>query len=143
MAYLRLQWNLPPPSIRANTFLARPLFSTPSVCTLRMTTKQNLQEKVNNSVNTSSIKYIFKYFIQKFKTNYSKFQNRKQRIERKDNGDSTVTLKIIPKVSENLGEGLTFIMAGKKPNDIPSFLKYFWEDKQKFVKCSSRDIRYQ
>ena len=132
-----------PPSIRANTFLAGPPFSTSSVCTLRMTSKQNLQEKVNNSVNTSSIKYIFKNVIRKFKTNYSKFQNGKQRIERKDNGDSTVTLKIIPKVSENLGESLTFIMAGKKPNDIPSFLKYFWEDKQKFIKCSSRDIRYQ
>ena len=46
------------------------------------------------------------------------------------------------KVSENLGEGLTSIMAGTDKRDIPTFMKYFWEEQQKYIKCSSRGIRY-
>ena len=36
MAYVRLQLNIPPPSIRVSTFLARPLLPCPSVRTLWM-----------------------------------------------------------------------------------------------------------
>ena len=42
------------------------------------------------------------------------------------------------KVSENSGEDLTAIMAGTDQRDIPPFMKYFWEEQQKYIKCSSR-----
>ena len=43
-------------------------------------------------------------------------------------------------VTQNLGEDLTSIMAGADQRDIPPFLKYFWEEQQKYIKCSSRGI---
>ena len=46
------------------------------------------------------------------------------------------------KVSENLGEDLTSIMAGADQRNIPPFMKFFWEEQQKYIKCSSRGIRY-
>ena len=47
------------------------------------------------------------------------------------------------KVSENLGEDLTSIMAGADQHDISPFIKSFWEEQQKYIKCSSREIRYR
>ena len=46
------------------------------------------------------------------------------------------------KVSENLGEDLTSIMAGADQLDIPPFMNFFGEEQQKYIKCSSRGIRY-
>ena len=46
------------------------------------------------------------------------------------------------KVSGNLGEDLTSTMAGTDQRDIPPFMKFFWEEQQKYIKCSSRGIRY-
>ena len=46
------------------------------------------------------------------------------------------------KVSENLGEDLTSIMAGADQRDIPPFMKFFWEEQQKYIKYSSRGIRH-
>ena len=46
------------------------------------------------------------------------------------------------KVSKNLGEDVTSIMAGGDQSDIPSFMTFFSEDQQKYIECSSRGIRY-
>ena len=46
------------------------------------------------------------------------------------------------KVSENLGEDKTSIMAGADQRNIPPFMKFFWEEQQKYIQCSSRGIRY-
>ena len=46
------------------------------------------------------------------------------------------------KVSKNLGEDLTSIMASTNQRDISPFMKSFWEEQQKYIKCSSREIRY-
>ena len=51
-------------------------------------------------------------------------------------------LKSSLKVSENLGEDLTSIMVGADQRDIPPFMKCFREELQKYIKCSSRGIRY-
>ena len=44
------------------------------------------------------------------------------------------------KVSENLGEDLTSIMASADQRDIPPFMNFFWEEQQKYIKCLSRGI---
>ena len=46
------------------------------------------------------------------------------------------------KVSQNLGKYLTSIMADADQRDIPPFMKFFWEEQQKYIKCSFRGIRY-
>ena len=46
------------------------------------------------------------------------------------------------KVSENLGEDLASITGGAGKRDIPTFTKFFWEEQQKYIKCSSQRIRY-
>ena len=43
------------------------------------------------------------------------------------------------KVTQNLGEDL---YGRCRPTCIPPFLKFFWEEQQKYIKCSSRGIRY-
>ena len=41
------------------------------------------------------------------------------------------------KVTQNLGEDL---YGRCRPTCIPPFLKFFWEEQQKYIKCSSRGI---
>ena len=67
------------------------------------------------------------------------------RIENKELKEKVMELqqelsKSSLKVSENLGEDLTSIMAGADQRDIPPFMKFFWEEQQKYIKCSSRGI---
>ena len=45
------------------------------------------------------------------------------------------------KVSKNLGEDLTSIMAGADQRDIPPFMTFFSEKQQKYIKYLSRGIR--
>lgn len=47
------------------------------------------------------------------------------------------------KNSENLGEDLNSIKASADQREIPHLLRsFFWEEQQKYIKCSSRGIRY-
>ena len=46
------------------------------------------------------------------------------------------------KVSENLGENLTSIMASADQHNIPAFTKLFYEEQQKYIKYSSQGIGY-
>ena len=46
------------------------------------------------------------------------------------------------KVSENLAEDLTSIIAGADQRDLPPVMRFFWEEQQKYIKCSFRLIRY-
>ena len=67
------------------------------------------------------------------------------RIENKELKEKVMELqqelsKSYLKVSENLGEDLTSIMASADQRDIPPFMNFFWEEQQKYIKCLSRGI---
>ena len=69
------------------------------------------------------------------------------RIENKQLKENVIELQLelsksSLKVSEHLDEDPTSIMAGAGQHDISPFMKFFWEEQQKYIKCSSRGIRY-
>ena len=45
-------------------------------------------------------------------------------------------------VSAELGDDMVTIMSGTDQSKISLFMKFFWEEKQKYLKSSSTEIRY-
>ena len=48
--------------------------------------------------------------------------------------------KLSVKVSENLSEDLTSIMADAEQRDIPPFMNCFREEQQEYIKCLPQDV---
>ena len=46
------------------------------------------------------------------------------------------------KVSAELGEDLTFIVSKTNQCTMSPFKKFFWEEQQRYLKSSSKGIRY-
>ena len=45
-------------------------------------------------------------------------------------------------VSSELGHDMVTIMSGADQSKISPFMKFFWEDQQRYLKSSSTGIRY-
>ena len=45
-------------------------------------------------------------------------------------------------VSAELGDDMITIMSGAQQSKISPFMKFFWEEQQKYLKSSSTGIRY-
>lgn len=50
--------------------------------------------------------------------------------------------KLPVKVSAGLNEDLTSIMVSEDQCNNTFFMKFFWEEQQKYIKCFSRGIQY-
>ena len=46
------------------------------------------------------------------------------------------------KVSAESGDDMVTVMSGADQSKVSSFMKFFWEEQQKYLKSSSTGIRY-
>ena len=46
------------------------------------------------------------------------------------------------KTSDTLNNDLTSIVSNADPSKVSPFMKFFWEEQQKYIKCSSTGIKY-